>query len=248
MRTGQASRSFLSPPAPVDDLRKFSAHTGFPLRVVDPDEPCPVLFRDLGLVGMNLFLNNRLERLAGPLSPITYMRTANYQEPYEDFEAIGRLVLLRPMALQPWHSGIASVYVARAGRMPSCDTMGLIPGNVDLASVAGSLAAVTTIDELRECFGLRVYHDALAETRALVQALLREMCEVEQHAEPLRKCLKSFDRGKVEWARAVMAAHSITQADLCCAWNHVSRERRASLADALRSIGGDNAFPCIAQH
>ena len=187
---------------------------------------------------MNLFLTNRLVRLAGPLSPITYVRTAEYREPYEDYDRIGRLALLRPLTLKPWHSGINSVYVARGGMMPPPETMGVVPGNVDLASASKILKHVTTVHEMRECFGARLYDDMLAETRVLVQTLLKEMYEVERHAEPLRRCLKSLDRAKVDWVREKMALHSISQADLCCAWNHVPKERRACLADSVRAIGG----------
>jgi hypothetical protein len=44
----------LSDSVQVGDLRRFSYHTGAPLRALEPQEPCPVLFRDLGLVGMNV--------------------------------------------------------------------------------------------------------------------------------------------------------------------------------------------------
>jgi hypothetical protein len=166
------------------------------------------------------------------------MRTAEYQEPYEDYDRIGRLVLLRPFTVRPWHSGVRSVYVAHGATMPPPETMGLVPGNVDLASAAKILAHVTTVHEMRECFGSRLYDDLVADTRALVQTLLREMHEVERYAEPLRRYLRSLDGGKVDCAREIMAQHSITQADLCCAWNHLPRERRTRLAESVLSIRG----------
>ena len=44
--------------------------------------------------------------------------TAEYVEPYTDYERTGRLVILRPLALGPWHSGVPHIYVSRgaAGR------------------------------------------------------------------------------------------------------------------------------------
>src|SRR6476660_5579182 len=104
------------PPAPIaDDLSAFRWHTGATLRPLAPGEPCPGLFRDIGPLALALFLRGKLPRLAGPLSPIVYMRTADYVEPYTDFERTGRLVLLRPLALGPWHSGVPHIYVSRAG-------------------------------------------------------------------------------------------------------------------------------------
>src|SRR5262249_13793916 len=87
---------------PADNLASFRYHPGATLRPLRPEEPCPVLFRDLGSDGMLLFLQGRLRRLAGPPSPIVYMRTEAYAEPYTDHEGIGRLVFLRPLVLHPW--------------------------------------------------------------------------------------------------------------------------------------------------
>src|SRR5437660_12278491 len=86
---------------PAEDLSGFRWHTGATLRPLATDEPCPVLFRDIGPAALALFLRGRLPRLAGPLSPIVYMRTADYVEPYTDFEKTGRLVMLQPLLLCP---------------------------------------------------------------------------------------------------------------------------------------------------
>src|SRR5437764_15080723 len=80
---------------PADDLAGFRWHTGATLRPVAQAEACPVLFRDIGPEALALFLRRRLRRLAGPMSPLVYMRTAEYTEPYTDYERTGRLVLLR---------------------------------------------------------------------------------------------------------------------------------------------------------
>ena len=78
---------------PADDLSGFRWHTGATLRPVQPGEACPVLFRDIGPAALALFLRGRLRRLAGPLSPLVYLRTADYTEPYTDYERTGRLVV-----------------------------------------------------------------------------------------------------------------------------------------------------------
>src|SRR3954453_3119284 len=98
----------------ADALSGFRWHTGATLRPVAPGEACPVLFRDIGPAALALFLRGKLPRLAGPLSPIVYMRTADHVEPYTDYEKTGRLVMLRPLAIGPWHSGVPHIYVSKA--------------------------------------------------------------------------------------------------------------------------------------
>ncbi len=221
---------------PADDLRSYSFHTGAPLRPIDPEERCPVLFRDLGIIGMNLFLNGRLKRLAGPLSPITYMRTKDFQEPYIDYGRIGRLVLLRPFHVHPWHSGMPSVYVAHSSRLPEADAIGLVPGYIEIEHAARVLALAKNVSELREAFGQTEYDDAVAETRNHVRLLIQEMATIEEYAEPLRKNLKSLDPRRSAWAQEVMMEHAITEGDLCCAWNHIPEGRRRHLHEEIRKI------------
>ena len=60
---------------------------------------------------MARFLRGDLRQLCGPLSPITYLSTANYVEPYTDYGCIGRVMLLAPEQLTPWHSGVDHVYM-----------------------------------------------------------------------------------------------------------------------------------------
>src|SRR5215218_8489010 len=95
-----------------ENLARFRYHTGATLRPLAPDEPCRILFRDVGPVAAAAFLGGRLPRLAGPLAPILYTRTADYREPYVDYGRVGRLVFLQPKALNPWFSGVATIYVA----------------------------------------------------------------------------------------------------------------------------------------
>src|SRR5262245_43147375 len=124
---------------PADRLAGFRWHTGADLRPLAPDEVCPVLFRDVGPEATALFLRGQLRRLAGPLSPIIYMRTEDYVEPYVDPERIGRLVFLRPLRLHVWHSGVPSIYVASARHLCDPETVGFVPGEVPLAEAARRL-------------------------------------------------------------------------------------------------------------
>src|SRR5437764_1176736 len=118
---------------PADDLSGFRWNTGATLRPLAPGEECPVLFRDIGPAALALFLREKLPRLAGPLSPVVYLRTADYAEPYTDFERTGRLVVLRPLALGVWHSGVPHVYVCRARLGVDFGTVGFVPGDVSLS-------------------------------------------------------------------------------------------------------------------
>src|SRR5258708_645605 len=97
---------------PGEDLARFRYHTGATLRRLAPDEPCRLLFRDVGPWAMARFLRGQLQRLAGPLAPILYTRTAEYREPYRDYEPVGRLVFLQPKLLTPWYSGVPTIFVA----------------------------------------------------------------------------------------------------------------------------------------
>src|SRR4051812_10889489 len=141
--------------SPADPLARYRSHTGADLRPIGPDEPCPILFRDVGPAALARFLRGELRRLAGPYTPITYLRTAAYEEPYTDHEAIGRLVFLRPLCLHPWHSGVPSIYVARATRTGDPATIGFAPGALPLAEVARRAAEVTDVSGLREVLGGR---------------------------------------------------------------------------------------------
>jgi hypothetical protein len=221
---------------PAEDLAPFRYHTGAPLRPLANDEPCPVLFRDLGPAATARFLRGELRRLAGPLTPITYLRTADYAEPYTDQERIGRLVFLRPLLLHPWHSGVPSVYVARATRTADAATIGFVPGDVALANAARLAAGLRDVREWREVLGGRCYDGAVALTRHRLEAFTEELAETEELAGPLRKALQSADRAVKEKAREAMARLGITEEDLCAAWHHLPRQRRMVLREALARL------------
>ena len=78
----------------------------------------------------------------------------HYVEPYTDHEQIGRLVLLRPLLLGPWHSGVPHIYVARATRWPQSEVLGFAPD----------------VDSSPEKFGL-LMRDEIVRWTPLVKAI-----------------------------------------------------------------------------
>jgi hypothetical protein len=216
-----------------EDLARFRYHTGATLRRLAPDEPCPRLYRDIGPAAMACFLRGRLERLAGPLAPILYSRTADYREPYRDYEPVGRLVFLQPRQLRPWFSGVEHVYVASVRHRVGGVAVGFLPAHAAPEHAEHLLAGAATVSDLREVLGGRAYDEALAETLTGLDRLNRELAATEVLAEPLRRRLQSPDRAAADSARDWLARHRLTEADLCTAWHHLPRDRRALLRDAL---------------
>lgn len=223
-------------PFGTEGLARFSYHTGAPLRRLAADEPCPILFRDLGWRATKLFLRGELRRLAGPYSPITYLRTHEYVEPYTDYEETGRLVFLRPLELHPWDSGIAPIYVAPAGTVPAPEGIGFVPGGIPLDRVAAEAAHMRGYGELREALGGPAYDDAVAETVARIDRIERELTQTEPVAEPLRRALQSSDPSLRRRAADELERLGITEHDLCAAWHHIPRGRRDYLREALRLV------------
>ncbi len=226
-------------PYPQEDLRRYRYHTGAPLTPLDPDEVCPVLFRDIGPAAMATFLRSGvLPRLAGPLSPIGYMRTADYAEPYVDHGQIGRLVLLRPLTLAPWHSGIATIYIASASRPVHWPTIAFVPGALPLRDAAHELALVRDRRELREVYGGCVFDDVVADTLGRLDHLQHSLSESERLAGPLRGHLQKGDRTSRKHARKLLESTGLTEGDLCSAWHHISASRRDFIQRALEDIAG----------
>jgi hypothetical protein len=174
--------------------------------------------------------------LSGPLSPIVYMRTADFVEPYTDFERTGRLVILRPLALGPWHSGVPHVYVSRARRGVDFGTVGFVPGDVPLGEAARLVGDATNTRALRESLGGRIHDAAVAESLHQLDRFAVELERTEALADPLRKRLHSANRDARERARAEMARAGLTESDVCTAWHHLPRERRTWVEEALRSV------------
>lgn len=215
------------------DLARFRYHIGATPRPLAPDEPCPLLFRDIGPRAMRRFLRGELRRLAGPTSPVLYLRSSAYREPYVDCEPIGRLVFLQPQRFHPWDSGVPTVFVADADHVVDAGTVGFVPGEVPLDEAARRLAGIRDTVALRELFGRQAYDELRAETLARLARIETESAEVERLAEPLRRCLQSGHRERIEAVRAWLTSAGLTEHDLCAAWHHVPRDRRDLLREAL---------------
>lgn len=218
-----------------EPLRRFSFHTGAQLRPLHPDEPCPPLLRDLGPGASRAFLEGRLERLAGPLSPITYLRTAAWSEPYTDHGRIGRLVALRPLELGVWHAGVPHIYVARASRMAPPEALAFAPGHLTLAEAQALAADVPDRAAWREALGGGLYDAMLEDSRERLLALDAELEAAEALGQPLRAALKVPDVAVREPARQLIEAIGLTEHDLCAAWHHLPAARRLLIREALEA-------------
>jgi hypothetical protein len=227
---------------PGEDLSRFRYHTGATLRRLEPDEPCRLLFRDIGPSAMAHFLRGRLKRLAGPFAPILYTRTAEYHEPYVDYEPVGRLVFLQPKLLTPWYSGVPTIFVASLRQRVDPQTVGFLPADVHLADAERQLQGAADVASLREAMGGACYDEAVGEALATLDRVNAEHAESEQWAEPLRRKLQSRQHAEAQWARDWLAGHGLSESDLCTAWHHLPRERRDRFRDAVRGLG--EVRPC----
>jgi hypothetical protein len=217
-----------------ENLARFRYHTGATLRPLAPDEPCRLLFRDIGPRAMADFLRGRLRRLAGPFAPILYTRTADYKEPYIDHGRIGRLVFLRPKGIHPWYSGVPTIYVASLRQTVEPQAVGFVPGGLDLHEAEERLQGAIDVPGLRDALGGREYDEAVGQTLTSLDRLNDELEETERMAEPLRRRFQS--RHSAEAARNWMAKHGLLESDLCTAWHHLPGERRNLFRQALRSL------------
>ncbi len=177
-----------------ENLARFRYHTGATLRPVAEDEPCRVLFRDIGPWAMARFLRGQLQRLSGPLAPILYMRTADYEEPYVDYEAIGRLVFLQPKQLHPWHSGVPTIFVASLRQIVNPRSIGFVSGHLGPHDAERRLQGAVDIDCWREALAGRGFDEIVQEMLASLDRLNSELAQTERWAEPLRKRLQSRRR------------------------------------------------------
>jgi hypothetical protein len=221
---------------PGEDLSHFRYHTGATLRSLAADEPCRLLFRDIGPWAMAQFLRGRLQRLAGPFAPILYTRTADYREPYVDHEPVGRLVFLQPKQLGPWYSGVPTIFVASLRQCVDPRAVGFIPADVPLADAERRLQGVADVASLREALGGTCYDDAVRETLAALDRVNAEQEETERWAEPLRRKLQSRRHAEAQWARDWLADRGLSESDLCAAWHHLPPERRDLFRDAVREL------------
>ena len=219
---------------PTPDLREFAWHTGGALRPLGDGEPRPPLFRDLGPQATLLWLEHRLTRLAGPTSPVTYLRTARYREPFVDHGHFGRVAMLPSATAAVWHSGIADVFVAGADTMAEPRTMALVPDDTDLEALARQACVMRDVRELREHLGGAAHDQWQAATAQRLRGFARELAEVEVRLVPLRRAFQSRDVGCRRRARERMAAHGLTEIDLCAAWHHIAPARRAEVVDIVQ--------------
>jgi hypothetical protein len=218
----------------IENLARYRYHTGGSVRPVAPDEDCPILFRDIGPIAMARFLRGQLRRLCGQFSPVTYLRTANYREPYTDYGQIGRIIVLQPLTLSPWHSGVDEVYIASKSLPADLPVIGFLPPDVACIDVAQRLSLVRSVDELAEEFGPAAYVDARNETLFHLDHFNREAEAVEVLAAPLRKRFQSSNQHEREVTRTAMQRCDLTESDLCTAWHHLPAARRALIRDILR--------------
>jgi hypothetical protein len=220
------------------DLSKFRYHTGARLSRLSACERCPLLFRDLGLPGMALYLSGRLTRLAGPMSPLLYLRSARYTEPYTDHEDIGRLVVLEPGRLVPWHSGVPEVYVAQADLQPPPGVMACVPQAWATPAGERRLAGLPDAAAVREVLGGREHDARLADLAGRIGALTQALAASEVLAAPLRAQLQSGSAAQRDSLRRQMRDAGIGERELCSAWHHLPREARARLAAWLPRVRG----------
>lgn len=218
------------------DLSRYRFHTGAPLRRLGEDEALPVLFRDLGTIALAEFVRAGLRRFAGPCTPLLYLRTLRYREPFVDHENTGRLVFLRPRELELWHSGVPEVFVAPAESRVDAESVALVPELSRLPAVAAAAPQLESRAALRELLGGRVYDEACAGALADLERLNRELAEVERTAEPLRRRFQSRDPRLRDQARERMAALGIDEADLCTCWHHIPRPRRRVLVERFDAL------------
>ncbi|MEZ6129815.1 MAG: hypothetical protein R3C59_14120 [Planctomycetaceae bacterium] len=219
-----------------EDLSRYRYYTGAQPLPVLPEESCPPLFRDVGLEAMTTFLRGGLTRLCGPVSPVTFLRAAEYREPYTDYGRIGRIMLLRPQEVRPWHSGIDAVYISAGDTIVQPDSMVFIPSRISLSTASRRYSEVTTLSELQECFGAREYRDAIADTLDRLDHLKQSHAESERIAAPLRRLFQSMQQQERDRARELMQKVGLSECDLCTAWHHLPDERRAEIRSRLPEI------------
>lgn len=221
------------------DLGRFRYHTGAQPTRLAPDEPCPPLFRDVGFEAMSRFLRGDLQRLCGPISPITYLRTADYREPYHDFGRTGRIMLLSSGNLRPWHSGIETIYISPRETPVDVERMVFIPAEVTLDDAAVRLAEAGDPHDVADVFGPRDYADAKRETLARLDDLEQTHRETERLAAPLRRLFQSMDERDRVRARNWMERTRLSETDLCTAWHHLPAERRKFIQHVLQESSGE---------
>jgi hypothetical protein len=178
---------------------------------------------------MTLFLSGRLKRLAGPLSPVVYLRTGAYVEPYQDSEEIGRLAFLRPLELDPWFSGIEDIYIADSGQPPARCSIAFVPTELTNQAGAAKVSQCTDIESLREELGGHLYDEMLRDVQYRTVRIIGEQQASEGMARSVRARFQRGNQAERAELRESMTRHGVTESDLCSAWHHVPRDRREAL-------------------
>ncbi len=209
----------------MSDLSRFGWHTGAPLRPVDGDDALPPLVRDVGPLALASFLRGTLQRLAGPMTPLLYLRTPSYTEPYVDHAGTGRLLFLDPHGLSPWFSGVDGVYVAAAAQQPRDPaTLGYLPAGVD---VPDDVALACELHDALPDLAGRAAHDLAA-----LDDLNAACAAVEAISRPLRRLYQSGN----ERLRRLMPEAGVDERDLCSAFHHLETGRRLTLRARLTDL------------
>lgn len=223
----------LVPTTVGEDLARYRYHTGAQPRRLADDEPCPPLFRDIGMEPMARFLQGQLTQLCGIHSPITYLRSADYREPYVDHGCIGRVMLLRPEVVNPWHSGIETVYIASRTIKIDPQSMIFIPAQISLPEAADRFQEAVCLDEVMEIVGKSEYQSMRWETRFRLNELMQTHAQSEKAGASLRRKYQSMKQGDREVATKWMSQLGLTESDLCTAWHHIPTTRRDLILAAL---------------
>ncbi len=216
-----------------EDLSRYRYHTGAQPRRLECDEPCPPLFRDVGMEPMSRFLQGRLTQLCGIHSPITYLRSADYREPYVDHGCIGRIMLLKPEAVRPWHSGIDTVYIAARTIKIDPQSMIFIPAEISLHEAATRFVDAACLDEVLEIVGRADYQSMQQATHSRLTELIETHVQSEKKGAKLRCKFQSWQQGDREIAAKWMDKLGLTESDLCTAWHHIPTARREWIQAAL---------------
>ena len=222
------------------NLRKYRWHVGTTPFPCSDSEPRPLLYRDVGLEGLDLFLRDKLRRLAGPLSPVTYVRTSAYREPYVDEENTARLVVLPSSSLPLWHSGQKDIYLLPADIAISNLQLALAPGDVPRSEIDHRLQDACSTMEAREALGGQIYDEYIHEHREHIHKLLKERSAQESFSSRLRRQFQSGCAEEQARIREWLLRHDLSENDLTAAFHHVPRKKRNILTALARATSKTN--------
>jgi hypothetical protein len=137
-------------PVPATDVSVAGPILGTRPRPPAPGEPCPTLYRDVGPQALAQFVRGEATQFEGRGSACAFLRDATLPAYSSCVEQFGALVLLQPLALGPWVSGQAGIWVSEAGRMPPHDVVAIVPAGVDLPDFDARIEMAATRSEYRE--------------------------------------------------------------------------------------------------